>query len=151
MCENQLIYIYNYYISQSVFHGQTDWNAVNQRSASDDDVYSPTTLWRSRATRSPDGSDANYTITFIIHKPDIEINHQHLYTNDPNTTDKYPELNQPFSFHELHSAIHQSKKHTSPGEDRISYEILQHLPNKCLKILLKLYNQVCFLPHGSIQ
>ena len=38
--------------------------------------------------------------------------------------------------------MQQSKKHSSPGEDRISFEMLQHLPNKCLKIILKLYNQV---------
>ena len=55
---------------------------------------------------------------------------------------KYPELNHPFSFNELYSAVQQSKMHSSTGEDRISNEMLQHLPKKCLQVILKLYNQV---------
>ena len=87
-------------------------------------------------------SDPNYNHIFITHKTDIETNHTHLFTHYVNTPDKYPELNHPFSFNELYSAVQQSKIHSSSGEDRISYEMLQYLPNKCLKVILKLYNQV---------
>ena len=50
-------------------------------------------------------SDANYIHTFITHKTDIETNHTHLFRHNVNTPDKYPELNHPFSFNELYSAV----------------------------------------------
>ena len=68
-------------------------------------------------TFSEVSSDANYTHTFLTHKTDIEINHTHLFTHITNTSDKYPELNQPFSFNELCNALQQSRKHSSAGED----------------------------------
>ena len=93
-------------------------------------------------TFSEVSSDANYTHTFLTHKTDIETNHTHLFTHITNTPDKYPELNQPFSFNELYNALQQSRKHSSLGKNRICYEMLKQLPNKCLKVILKLYNQV---------
>ena len=92
-------------------------------------------------TFSDVSSDANYTHTFITHKISLKTNHTHLFTHNINTPDKYPELNHPFSFNELYSAVQQLKIYSSPGEDRITYVMLQHLP-KCLKVFLKLYNHV---------
>ena len=82
------------------------------------------------------------TLTHSLHTKQTQTNHTHLFTHNVNTPDKYPELNHPFSFNELYSAVQQSKIHSSQGKDRISYEMLQHFPNKCLKVILKLYNQV---------
>ena len=93
-------------------------------------------------TFSDISSDGNYNDTFRAHMAHIETHQQHLFTDDRTDASKYPELNEPYTFHELCSAVKQSKKNKSPGEDRISYEMLQHLPNKSLKVILKLYNQI---------
>jgi ribonuclease HI len=58
----------------------------------------------------------------------------------PSPTDVHPELNDPFEFHELKSAIRQSKQGSAPGHDAITYEMLKHLPKSSLNTILTLYN-----------
>jgi len=45
--------------------------------------------------------------------------------------------------HELRRSLREIKKHSAPGADRISYEMLQKLPKCSIKAVLKLYNQIC--------
>ena len=49
-------------------------------------------------------------------------------------------LNDRFSYHELKRAIKESKRNSSPGEDKITYYMLQHLPRRALQRMLHLYN-----------
>jgi ribonuclease HI len=92
-------------------------------------------------TFSKVSSDQNYSEKFKNHKKDIETNHRHLFQDDgPQVKNQH--LNELFDFHEMVKAIKQAKKQSSPGKDRVVYEMLQHLPKTCLKILLKLYNQI---------
>jgi potassium voltage-gated channel Eag-related subfamily H protein 8 len=51
------------------------------------------------------------------------------------------EYNKNISFKELKTAIKKSKN-TSPGPDHIHYQLLKHLPESCLFILLNLLNRV---------
>ena len=51
-------------------------------------------------------------------------------------------MNEQFSYHELMSAIRQSKKNTSPGEDRIPFEFLKEMPKGSQHVVLKLYNKI---------
>ena len=44
--------------------------------------------------------------------------------------------------HELRRSLREIKKHSAPGADRISYEMLQKLPKCSIKAVLKLYNQI---------
>jgi len=44
-------------------------------------------------------------------------------------------------FHELISAIGSGKRGSAPGEDQVTYEMLQHMPSEALKMLLQLYNK----------
>lgn len=64
--------------------------------------------------------------------------------NTPKFTPK-PEtetLNIPFQYDELQAAITQIKKDTSPGEDKITYEIIKHLPKIAKTFLLNLLNSL---------
>jgi len=51
-------------------------------------------------------------------------------------------LDDSFSFSELRRAIRETKKDSAPGDDGISYEMLQHLSKRSTKFLLELYNRV---------
>jgi len=42
----------------------------------------------------------------------------------------------------LRRAIRETKNHSTPGEDRISYEMLKHLSKRSTAVLLSLYNKV---------
>jgi ribonuclease HI/exonuclease III len=49
-------------------------------------------------------------------------------------------INEPFQLHELKTAIRTSKGGSAPGEDQITYEMVKHMPNSTLTLLLQLYN-----------
>ena len=89
-------------------------------------------------------SNENYSSSFLSHKDDIERNHKNLFENTPTSadTEKTQNLNEPFALHELRRALRDIKKHSAPGADRISYEMLQKLPKCSIKAVLKLFNQI---------
>jgi len=58
-------------------------------------------------------------------------------------------LDDGFNLSELQRAIRETKKHSVPGDDRICYEMLQHLSKRSTKLLLDLYNRV--LTEGTLQ
>jgi len=51
-------------------------------------------------------------------------------------------LDDGFNLSELRRAIRETKMHSAPGDDRICYEMLQHLSKRSTKLLLDLYNRV---------
>lgn len=84
---------------------------------------------------SKNSSSDNYTSKFKKLKTDQEK--QKLKFNSDNT-EKY---NSKFSLTELVDAL--SKAHdTSPGPDNIHYQLLKHLPNSSLQILLRCFNHI---------
>ena len=89
-------------------------------------------------------SNDNYSSNFKARKDDIETNHKYLFENTPDCSNnpKLTDLNESFALHELRRALRDVKKHSAPGADRISYEILQKLPKCSIKAVLKLYNQI---------
>jgi len=95
-------------------------------------------------TFSDISSNNNYSTNFQARKQDIELNHKHLFSDDPNlrNNENLESVNEPFDLHELRRALREVKKHSAPGADRISYEMLQKLPKCSIKAVLKLYNQV---------
>ena len=87
-------------------------------------------------------SNKNYNNSFLSRKDDIEQNHKNLFANTSTDNGKLNILNEPFAMHELRRALREIKKHSAPGADRISYEMLQKLPKCSIKAVLKLYNQI---------
>ena len=95
-------------------------------------------------TFSDISSNRNHSSTFLQRKKDIESNHKHLFENTPEDADcdKLKTLNEPFDLHELRRALREVKKHSAPGADRITYEMLQKLPKCSIKAVLKLFNRI---------
>ncbi|HIP82064.1 MAG TPA: reverse transcriptase-like protein, partial [Desulfocapsa sulfexigens] len=87
------------------------------------------------ATISKNSSSANYVPEFQTYKArqeKININF---------TSDNAEDYNEPFSLHELHASL--SKSHdTATGPDEIHYQLLKHLPEKCLILLLDIFNSI---------
>ena len=86
-------------------------------------------------------SDDNYSIEFSIRR---QFESASLCGNTADSTFKYENgcaLNDCFSYHELKRAIRGSKNST-PGQDRISYAMLQHLSRQSLNALLRLCNEI---------
>ena len=51
-------------------------------------------------------------------------------------------INRAFEMHKLLDAFKACRKKSSPGMDRISYEILKQIPRSCQIVLLKFYNEI---------
>ena len=51
-------------------------------------------------------------------------------------------INRGFEMHELLDALKTCRKRSTPGADRISYEILKQVPRSCQTVLLKFYNVI---------
>jgi len=91
-------------------------------------------------------SDENYDSWFKIHKAQVEKDKQNAPTAGSRICTKLDELasslNDEFNLCELRRAIKETKKHSTPGDDNISYEMLQHLSKRSLSVLLLMYNKV---------
>lgn len=55
---------------------------------------------------------------------------------------RYPELNDEFSYDELERALGMIRKNTAPGLDGIEYRMLKELPKRMKEILLEMFNIV---------
>jgi len=86
--------------------------------------------------------NGNYTTVFQEHKKDIEENHRELFTNNAPETEISRTMNVEFTLHELNFALGQVRKSTTPGEDRIMYEMLTKLPESSKEVLLRLFNNI---------
>ena len=85
------------------------------------------------STLSQNSSSQNYNTEFTKHKETSEktpLNFTSLNTENYNC---------PFTLHELVTAI-SDLSNTAPGPDNIHNEILKHLPNQTLLLLLDIYN-----------
>lgn len=88
-------------------------------------------------------SNENYSNTFRTYKHQTETEYKPKDPSTNTTADKNTNtLNEHFNFSELRRALRESKTHSTPGEDKISYEMLKHLPRRSAKSLLHLYNTV---------
>jgi len=89
-------------------------------------------------------SNKNYSSSFLTCKNNIEFNHKNLFVNTVKSTDNeaIQNLNEPFTFHELRRALRDNKKHSAPGEDKITYEMFQNYRNVQIKTVLKFFNQI---------
>lgn len=87
-------------------------------------------------------SSSNYSPTFRTRKDDVEQNHAHLFANDAPETEMSRHLNAEFSFQELAVALGEVKRKSSPGEDRVTYEFLQRLPDTGKHVVLRLFNAI---------
>ena len=87
-------------------------------------------------------SSTNYTVEFQRHKNDIEQNHAYLFANDAPVTEMSEHLNKEFAQLELNLAIQQLKKNSAPGEDQITYEFFQQIPETGRFVILRLFNAI---------
>jgi len=86
-------------------------------------------------------SSENYSSGFKMHRFLAEKQgERNLPSENSESSDIDNSLNDRFSYHELKRAIKESKRNSSPGEDKITYDMLQHLPRRALQRLLFLYN-----------
>ncbi|XP_017304933.1 uncharacterized protein LOC108254458 [Diaphorina citri] len=81
-------------------------------------------------------SNLNSSPEFIHHKNLLE--NSPINYNDNESTEPY---NSPFNINELHKAFLKTKS-TAVGTDKVSYQMLNHLPNPALEFLLKIYNLI---------
>ena len=88
---------------------------------------------------SDTSSKSNHTKAFQRSSEYLEKKWKKQDQKASNTTHQ---LDTPFAYHELNTAIKQSKRGSTPGADHITYEMLQHLPRKCISMILLLYNEL---------
>jgi hypothetical protein len=86
-------------------------------------------------TLSDNSSSTHYTPKFQKHKKQQEKKKLNFKSNN---TEYH---NQPFSLRELKQALKKAHD-TSPGPDRIHYQLLKHLPTRCLTVLLAIFNTI---------
>ena len=89
-------------------------------------------------------SDENYSTNFKIFKQALMQKECPKASHKENAAvEKLADsLADNFDINELRRAIRETKKHSSPGEDRVSYEMLHHLSKRSTAALLSLYNKV---------
>lgn len=93
-------------------------------------------------TLSDTSSNSNYSSSFKQHRRQMESIWQSTETENNSINPEMDHLNQNFDLHELISAIKSAKLHSTPGEDKISYELLKHLPKSALLKILAFYNEI---------
>jgi len=91
-------------------------------------------------------SNDNYSDRFKQQKTATLNEYRATLQNDVNdatsTAPAAEYLNDQFELHELYAAIRKAKKNSSAGDDRVSYDMLQHLPKRCRQIVLRYYNRI---------
>ena len=87
-------------------------------------------------------SNSNYSHAFMQYKQQAEKEYDEILTKTEKINQTDSTLDDPFNLSELRRAIRETKKHSAPGDDGISYEMLQHLSKRSTKILLELYDRV---------
>ena len=84
---------------------------------------------------SKNSSITNYSQTFQTYKTSQEKRHLNFKSNN------LENYNLPFSLQELSTAINSSHD-TAAGPDEIHYQLLKHLPDGSLKLLLDIFNGI---------
>ena len=86
-------------------------------------------------------SERNYSSSFRHYKNLKEYNSDDVEVKNSGLDKNANILNDVFNLDELRRAIRGAKQHSTPGDDRISYEMLQHLSKHSSKSLLNMYNR----------
>ena len=92
-------------------------------------------------------SDENLSDEFKARRKNFD---SHLESNavtddgfaDTRVYEEHDGINRDFEMHELLDAFKACRKKSTPGADRISYEILKQVPRSCLIVLLNFYNVI---------
>ena len=84
-----------------------------------------------------DSSSENYEKAFLDQRDWIK-----WAKKTPSPKNELHPVNDPISMFELDDAIRQSKTNTSPGEDRVCYEMLKQLPRATKGIILDHINRI---------
>ena len=89
-------------------------------------------------------SDRNYTDSFNKYRKEIQEKWKKKDLERENQTlnEDMVKLVQDFAIHELHQAIRNSKNGSAPGQDKITYELLKHLPKNAESQLLNFFNKL---------
>ena len=85
-------------------------------------------------------SSQNYSAAFKANKTETERRYKDILNESTDISEGV--LNAAFNINELRRAIRSAKTKSAPGEDKINYTMLQHVPKSGLKIILRLYNQI---------
>lgn len=83
-------------------------------------------------------SDNSFTPKFMSHRQAFESTYSNIISD---SRDHPAAFNEPFTLTELQNAL-LSANDSVPGEDCISISMLRHLPNSCLNVILKLFNDL---------
>ena len=83
-------------------------------------------------------STSNYTERFRKHKEEFESKNANIFCH---RTDNSSVLNLPFKMGELKKALKKCKN-TTPGQDRLSYEMFKHMSDYGQNIVLGFYNRI---------
>src|ERR1043165_4764318 len=86
-------------------------------------------------------SDDNYRPAFLQHKLVCE-SVTNFSMDTSSTLEKESDLNQTFAIHELKTTIHEMRSKSSPGPDKITYEMLKKISDISLETILHLYNTI---------
>ena len=104
-------------------------------------------------------SDNNLTTAFMAHRVAFAAQHRDVIHGAPVSTREQDDItvdtddtaadaainqliNNSFEMHELAEAIRLCKNNSSPGADRITYEIIKKIPKSNLSTILKFYNLI---------
>ena len=90
-------------------------------------------------TFARNSSDTNYSSSFLIYKNECEKDIK-FSSDESSIEDQNINLNEDFKMHELISSIRDLKNNSSPGTDKITNEMIKHLPQLGLEKLLQLFN-----------
>lgn len=86
-------------------------------------------------TFADNSSTNNYSDKFQTHKQKTEQNHINFTSNN---SEHY---NKPITIEELRQSL-QKAHDTSAGPDDVHYQLLKHLPDSSLLVLLKVFNDI---------
>jgi len=87
-------------------------------------------------------SDNNYSGHFILKKHETAGSLDAKLKEITVTYEHGSALNDSFTCCEVKQAIREVKSKSAPGDDRVSYTMLKHLPRRSLQALVDLYNEV---------
>ena len=116
--------------------GKYKANTVSHLKYNDNDITDVKEICNTLAAQFVfNSSSNNYSHVFNRHRLTIERK-----TIDFDTIDHFP-YNDVFTLHELKQAIKISRD-TSPGIDTFHYQLLKHLPEDSLLLLLYIFNHI---------
>ena len=90
-------------------------------------------------------ADDNLTADFIARRAVFEEqlkSAKATLNHNESTADERDSINAPLELYELVDALKKCKNNSTPGADRISYEMLKQVPRSCQKVLLQFYNTI---------